>query len=107
MTFSIGLTFREFKRGLTILTTKPEIIQQSGVAAFIRKNQVEGLRILAADKKEALKGDTELGMDFQSFMMAQTMLQPDQIARSMNLQMLVQSAGINAPVLDFGGGGDF
>jgi HEAT repeats len=99
--FSLGITFREFKRGLVILTTKPESIQQQGgTPAFVRKNPVEGMRILASEKHDS--GDTDLGMDFQAFMVAQTMLDPEHIARSANLHLLMQSAGEETPV-GFGG----
>jgi HEAT repeat protein len=101
ITFSMGITFREFKRGLTLLTSKPEVIQASGgITAFIRKNQVEGMRILAAEKRSG--GDAELGMDFQSFLVAQTMLEPEQVARSANMQLFLQSAGVDTPA-GFGG----
>jgi hypothetical protein len=102
VSFSLGITFREFKRGLAVLTTKEQIIERDGgIQAFVRKNPVEGMRILAADRKSEA-GDTDIGMDFQAFMVAQTMLDPEHIARSANLQLLMQSAGEEAPP-GFGG----
>ena len=103
VSFALGITFREFKRGLVLLTTKPEVItQQGGITAFLRKNQIEGMRIIPSEHRTTQTGDSELGMDFQSFMVAQTMLQPEQVAQSMNLQWLLQSSGMSTPT-GFGG----
>src|SRR3990172_10753326 len=75
VTFFLGLTYREFRRGLVLLTTKPEAIEQSGgINAFLQKNAIEGMRIVAPEKRSTEAGDTVLGMDFQSYMMAHTML---------------------------------
>ena len=98
VSFVLGLTYREFKRGVGILTTKKDAIEEGGgIAVFIRKNQVEGMRILAAERRPSMTGDTMLGTDVQSFMMAQTLLEPQQAARSVNLELLLQSAGMGAP----------
>jgi HEAT repeat protein len=98
VTFSLGITFREFRRGLGLLITKPEIIEQAGgIHAFLRKNQIEGMRIIPGEKRQNATGDSDLGMDFQSFMLAQTMLDPEQVAQSMNLHLLLQSSGVSAP----------
>jgi len=103
VTFSLGITFREFKRGMELLITKPDVIEQSGgINAFLGKNQIEGMRIISAEKRQSQTGDAELGMDFQSFMAAQTRLAPEQIGQSMNLQSLLQSSGVNVPA-GFGG----
>jgi HEAT repeats len=98
VSFTLGITFREFRRGLALLVTKPEVIEQSGgINSFLRKNQIEGMRILASETRQNKSGDAELGMDFQSFMVAQTMLEPDKLAQSINMQLLLQSAGVSTP----------
>jgi HEAT repeat protein len=95
--FVLGITLREFKRGLSILATKKDFIEEGGgISVFIQKNQIEGMRIVAAERRPSLTGDTMLGTDLQSFMMAQTLLEPQQ-TRSVNLDLLLQSAGISAP----------
>ncbi len=96
--FFLGITFREFKRGMVLLSTKPDHIEQSGgIAVFLKKNAVEGMRIIAPEKKSSKAGDTELGMDFQSYMMAHSMLDTQQGVQSQGLQMLLQSAGMTSP----------
>ena len=50
--FSAGLTFPEFKRGLGLLTTKPEAIEQNGgIGAFLKRNPVAGMRIIPIQKQ--------------------------------------------------------
>ncbi|MBI2820229.1 MAG: HEAT repeat domain-containing protein [Acidobacteria bacterium] len=98
VTFFLGLTYREFRRGLVLLTTKPEAIEQSGgINAFLQKNSIEGMRIVAPEKRPKETGDTVLGIDFQSYMMAHTMLDTQQARFSPNLQLLLQSAGMEQP----------
>ena len=97
VTFILGLTYREFKRGVGILGTKKETIEEGGgISVFVRKNQIEGMRIIAAERRPSMTGDSMLGTDMQSLMMAQTLLEPQQ-ARSVNLDFLLQSAGMSEP----------
>jgi HEAT repeat protein len=98
VTFFLGITFREFKRGLVLLSTKPDVIEQSGgMNVFLKKNQIEGMRIVALEKRSSETGDTMLGMDFQSYMMAHSMLDAQQARYSPTLEALLQSAGMSRP----------
>ena len=88
VTFQVGVTFREFKRCLGLLVTKPQLIEASGgIAAFLRKNPVEGLRILPEE-------DTVRGMDLQSYLAAQAIFETQPGRKSASLDMLVQAAGM-------------
>lgn len=99
VSFSLGLTVRDFRRGMGIMATKAEIIEAAGgTSVFLRKNQVEGMRILAADKKDSHKSDTTLGMDIESFMTAQSLMDPKAVAQSVNFNIFMQSAGLHAPL---------
>ena len=98
VTFFLGITFREFKRGMGLISTKPDLIEQSGgITAFLKKNAVEGMRIVAPETKPSKSGDAVLGMGFQSYMMSHSMLDTQQGVQSHGLQMLLQSAGMTSP----------
>ncbi|MSO21496.1 MAG: HEAT repeat domain-containing protein [Acidobacteria bacterium] len=96
--FSLGLTVRDYRRGLGIISTKPEIIEGAGgTTLYLRKNLIEGMRVMAADKRDSHKGDTTLGMDIDSFMTAQSLMDPKAIAHSVNFGMFMQGSGLKAP----------
>jgi hypothetical protein len=98
ISFSLGLTLRDFRRGLGVISVKPESIEAAGgTTVYLKKNQVEGMRILAADRKDDHKSDTTLGMDIESFMTAQSLMDPKAIAQSVNFHIFMQSAGVGLP----------
>ena len=98
VTFQLGVTFREFKRCLGLIATKQELIEASGgIDAFIRKHPVEGLRIVAEEKRHATDGDTVLGMDLQSYLTAQSIFETKPGRKSQALEMLLQAAGMEVP----------
>ena len=98
VTFQLGVTFREFKRCLGLLATKPELIEASGgITAFLRKNPVEGLRILPEERRPFSDGDTVMGMDLQSYLVAQSIMETQPGQKSASLEMLMQAAGMDAP----------
>ena len=113
VTFQLGVTFREFKRCLGLLATKPELIEAAGgITAFVKKNPVEGLRILPEERKAPSEGDSVLGMDLESYLVAQNIFEAGPGRKSRGLEMLMQTAGMDAPegfggsakeVLDFAG----
>ena len=89
--FSFGILFRDFRKGMGLLATKPEVIEQSGgIDSFLRKTQVEGMRILAV-------GTTGPGMDLHSYMMAQAIIGTQQGRPLPGLEILIQLAGIARP----------
>lgn len=98
VSFSLGLTLRDFRRGMGILAVKPELIEAAGGSTiYLRKNPVEAMRILPADKRDSSKADTSLGMDIESFMTAQSLMDPKMVAQSVNFNIFMQTAGISAP----------
>jgi len=98
LTFQMGITFREFKRGLGLIATKQDVIEAGGgIDAFIRKHPVEGLRILAEEKRHATDGDTVLGMDLQSYLTAQSIFETKPGRKTQALEMLLQVAGMEVP----------
>src|SRR3989338_919080 len=104
VTFHLGVTFREFKRCLGLITTKPELIEASGgIAAFVHKNPVEGLRILPEERRRISDEDTVLGMDMQSYLVAQSLLETQPSQKPASLEMLMQAAGMEAPPQGFSG----
>lgn len=98
LSFSLGLTLRDFRRGMGILAAKPEQIEAAGgTSVYLRKHLIEGMRILAADKRDNRTTDTTLGMDIESFMTAQSLIDPKAVAQSVNFNIFLQSAGLAAP----------
>lgn len=98
VTFQLGVTFREFKRCLGLIVTKQEVIEAAGgIDDFIRKHPVEGVRILAEEKRHSTDGDTVLGMDLQSYLTAQSTFETKPGRKSQALEMLLQAAGMEVP----------
>jgi hypothetical protein len=94
VTFAAGISFPEFKRGVGILATKKEAIEDcGGISAFAQKNPVNGMRVIAAGGRPGQSGDSVLGADLESLMLAQKQGQP-QRARSVNLELLLRLAGM-------------
>ena len=103
VTFRLGVTFREFKRCLGLLTTKPELIDAAGgITAFLRKHPVEGLRILPEERRQMSDEDTVMGMDMQSYLVAQSLLETPSSQKPASLEILAQAAGMEVPQ-GFGG----
>jgi HEAT repeat protein len=113
VTFQLGVTFREFKRCLGLLGTKPEVIDASGgITAFAKKNPVEGLRIIPEERRTMTNEDSVLGMDLESYLVAESIFEAAPGRKSRGLEMLIQAAGLDTPegfggspkeVLDFAG----
>ena len=99
VTFSLGITFREFKRALGVIATKPETIEAAGgIGAFLRKNPVEGARVVPEEKRP-LPGDQDavLGMDLQSYLVTQALFEGQPGQKTPGLEMLFQAVGTGAP----------
>ena len=98
ITFQLGITFREFKRCLGLIVTKQDVIEAGGgIDAFIRKHSIEGVRLLAEEKRHATDGDTVLGMDLQSYLTAQSIFETKPGRKTQALEMLLQAAGMEVP----------
>ena len=107
--FLPDLSVDNFKRGLALLVTKPEAIEQAGgIKAFLDQNPIEGMRILPAGKQEKEGEDTELETDAESFLAGQYSGEKSCGPGLRGLDILLQSAGIEMPdKLPNGGGGLF
>src|SRR5262249_23934600 len=57
--FSAGIILQDFKRGLALLITKPEVIEEKGgIKAFLKANPIKKMTILAAQKQASHSEDT-------------------------------------------------
>ncbi len=96
--FDAGITLRDFKRGLSLLTTKPSVLaDHGGLKHFLERSPIEGIRIFPAEKPKSQEGDIELGMDAESYLTAQAILEPQARPSSTGLDMLLQAAGVEKP----------
>jgi len=100
ITFQAGVTLKDFKRALALLTTRPTVIvERGGIKKFLEGNLIEGVRITPASKrKEEEGGMIEVGMDAESYLTAQAILQPGTPSGgTMALDMLLEAAGVGKP----------
>ncbi len=102
VTFTAGISLRDFKRALAALATKPKVIEEKGgIQRFLEENPIEKVRVQSAKKKQG--EDTLLGMDPESFQLAQEILGVKAETGHSALDVLLQSAGLSKPA-GFGGG---
>lgn len=102
VTFSAGITQREFKRALAVLSTRPQTIDEAGgIQKFLGRIPVNGLRILPASKPSGEDEDVRLRMDAASFDLVQKILSPATGGGSaqggQGLSVLCQIAGVEQP----------
>lgn len=95
VTLQSGVTLKDFKRALALMTTRPAVIvERGGIKNFVAANPIEGVRIAPA-AKPIEEGDViEVGMDMDSFLTAQAMLGPAAGSGSSPLDMLMGAAGV-------------
>jgi HEAT repeat protein len=75
VTFAAGISFREFKRAVALLSTRPKVIEENGgIRRLLERNPIEGVRILPARKPDQEAEDTDLQIDVQSYITAQAIL---------------------------------
>ena len=75
VTFMAGISLAEFRQTLNILAAKPRDIEEAGgLTPFLAAHPLAGARIAPAKKSE--DGDTILGMDTESYLMAGDDLPP-------------------------------
>ncbi|HTS71219.1 MAG TPA: hypothetical protein VMO17_19755 [Terriglobia bacterium] len=98
VTLSSGLTLRDYKRALALLTTRPMVImERGGIKKFLEENPVEGVRVRPAAKPTE-DGDTiEMGMDFESYLTAQALLGGEGGTNALAVDELLGAAGIKKP----------
>ena len=98
ITFQAGVTLKDFKRALALLTTRAKVIaERGGIRQFLAANPLEGVRVTPAAKPQE-EGDTiEVGMDFESFLTAQAILGSEGASSSTALELLMNSAGVKMP----------
>lgn len=96
VTFEAGISFRDFKRGLALLSATPKSIEEKGgIRPFLEKYTVVGMRITPATKAEA--GDTFVAMDPTSYLMAEGLLDSDARTGMRNVDQLLQFARLEEP----------
>lgn len=98
ISFQAGVALKDFERAIALLTTKPSVIaERGGIKSFLAGNPLEAIRIIPSAKREK-QGDTiEMGMDIESYLTAQAILEPDARSGTMALDLLLQAAGIQKP----------
>jgi len=75
VTFGAGISLREFKRAVALISTRPKTIEEGGgIRRMLEQNPIEGIRILPARKQSEEDADTELQVDAQSYITAQAIL---------------------------------
>jgi len=94
ITFEAGLTLKDYKRALALLTTRAlAIAERGGIKKFLATNPIESVRIAVAPKPKE-DGDTiEVGMDMESFLTAQAILGPEGASGGSALDLLLDAAG--------------
>lgn len=99
ITFQAGVTLKDFKRALALLTTRPMVIaERGGIKKFLAGNVIDGVRITPAEKPKE-EGDTiDVGMDIESYLTAQAILNPEGSSGTLALDLLLGATGAkNAP----------
>jgi HEAT repeat protein len=92
--FQHGVTIKDFKRMLALLTTRPTVIaERGGIKSLLAANPLEGIRITPAAKPKEDGEMIDAGMDLESYLTAQAILGPENRSSSMALDMLLQAAG--------------
>ncbi len=96
ITFQAGVTLKDYKRALAVLSTRPAVIQErGGIQKFLVANPIEGVRISAAVKpKEDESGMIDVGMDMNSYLTAKAILAPESGGGAAALDMLIEAAGL-------------
>ena len=99
ITFQAGVTLKDFKRALALLTTRPMVIaERGGIKKFLAGILIDGVRITPAEKPKE-EGDTiDVGMDIESYLTAQAILNPGGSSGTLALDLLLGATGAtNAP----------
>jgi hypothetical protein len=93
VTFLTGISLADFRQTLNTLATKPrEIEEAGGIKAFLAAHPLDGVRIAPAKKSE--DGDTILGMDTESYLMAGDDLPPQDSKSGQALDVLLHCAQV-------------
>ena len=96
--FETAVTIKDFKGALDLLTTRPAVIaERGGIKSFLAATPLAGVRITPAAKpKEEEDGDAiDVGMDLESYLTAQAILEPE--VSTVALDMLLQAGGKKYP----------
>jgi HEAT repeat protein len=96
ITFSTGISLRDFKRAVSLLATKPKLIEeQGGIKNFLDHNVIGGVRVLPA---KTLGGeDRMLAMDAESYLIAEGLLGPQVGTGTQGLEDFLQTVGVERP----------
>lgn len=72
VTFEAGMTQAAYKRAMSVVTVKPQVIEEyGGLLPYLQQNQMDWVRVFPAGKNQARneKGDTILETDSESFLL--------------------------------------
>lgn len=93
VTFMTGISLAEFGQALSILAAKSrEIEEAGGIKSFLAAHPLAGVRIVPAKKAE--DGDTILGMDTESYLMAGDDLSPQSSQSGKAIDVLLHCAQV-------------
>ena len=94
--FSTGISLRDFKRAVSILATKPKLIEEKGgIKKFLGQNIIPGVRVLPA---RTLGGeDSMVSVDAESYLMAEGLLGSQAGSGAQGLEDFLQSVGVEKP----------
>ncbi len=95
ITFVAGITPAEFREAIAILAVKPKVIEARGIKEFLADHSVNHVRVLPAKKQD--KGDTVLGMDTESYFLAEDLLTSPGLGAATGLETLLQFATDSGP----------
>ena len=94
ITFQSGIALKDFKRALALLITRPQVIvERGGIKKFLAENPIEGVRVSPAAKPTEEGDMIEVGMDMESYLTAQAILDPNAPSGTMALDLLLEAAG--------------
>jgi hypothetical protein len=106
VTFTLGLTFANYRRIISVISTHPDTIEANGgLISFLSRNIIEGARIHPSPKNEKrnAQGDTLLDIDSESYL-HQKAARAAPMPNLAGLELLFAAANTKAPE-NLGGGG--
>jgi HEAT repeat protein len=105
VSYEAGISLRDFKRTLALLSTKPRIIEeQGGIKRFLEQNPIKSVRILPAKKPGA--EDHLVERSPESIILGDGLLDSQMGAGPTGLDLLFMSAGEEKPAWFTGSPGE-
>jgi hypothetical protein len=108
VSFSVGVTLKEFKRGLSLLSLAPKTLEKSGgLKHVIEQSPLQQMRIVPSSKLHSEGEDTVLAEGSESYLLAQGILEP-QVGSGQGggFELILQSLGAKGSGAGAGGGSE-